>query len=217
MHDRPGAPITGRRSGILLNQAAAQAWRAHGGKRRYVGERLCSIDLSVKGQVYSLVSGYAPVSSLTKERVVYFEECEDMRALLPNATAALEQSAKSKGARLEAVKQEQREAEERMAEEQEAYTRALHALSAGQEAERRRLMADVEAERERVEALFSECLAQRQLASQLRERLSPAAAPVEAAAAPPTEAPPRADERPGEGRRLGICVCAFPRREVCLI
>ena len=54
---------------------------------------------------------------------------------------------------------------------QQAYSRAIVSLKTGHSAECRRLQAALEAERERAEAQFHECLAQKQLATQLRERL----------------------------------------------
>ena len=81
-----------------------------------------------------------------------------------------------------AALQRDREAVEAATEAQaEAYRSAVDALHTGHAAERRRLAADVEAERERAEVNFKECLAQRQHAAQLRERLQRR----EAGAAPP--------------------------------
>ena len=54
---------------------------------------------------------------------------------------------------------------------QQAYSRAIVSLKTGHSAECRRLQSALEAERERAESQFHECLAQKQLASQLRERL----------------------------------------------
>ena len=83
--------IVGVRSAILLSPAAQQAWRARGCEKKLCADtgRFLSITLDIKGQVYSVVSGYAPTPGEPQDRIAFFEAAHTFREALPKESLQL--------------------------------------------------------------------------------------------------------------------------------
>ncbi len=79
--------VAGKCSGFLLNPVGLQAWEAGGWVREAHGDRLCRIQLVLRGQTVQAISAYAPTQGLVEERLEFWDLASNVAAHLPGKHA----------------------------------------------------------------------------------------------------------------------------------